>query len=418
MQLKTLLNKIDRLKSFIYQKVTFQTIKDQEALVIDIVARKNGLAQCSECKAISPIYDRQKTPRLFQHVPLWGFAVYYHYRMRRVTCKQHGVRVEALPWAQGKRPNTRMFEVFLAKWARRLSWSETANCFKTSWESVYRSVKSIVEYGLERRNLMGVKAIGVDEIQFGQGHNYLTLVYQIDQGSKRLLSVTKERTVRSLLGFFRMMGKAGSAGIQFICSDMWPAYLKVIKKKAPDALHILDRFHIVANLNKGLNEIRATEAKRLIQQGFENVLKNTKYCFLKRPENLTPKQKTKLDEVMKYDLKSVRAFLLKESFQQFWNYSSAYWAEWYLKKWCARAMKSQLEPIKKFVRSMRKHQPLILNWFRAKKAYSSGTVEGLNRKINLITRKSYGFRNFEVLKIALFHGMGDLPEPKIPHRFC
>ena len=102
MQLKTLLNKIDRLKSFIYQKATFQTIKDQEAIVVDIVARKNGLAQCSECKVISPIYDRQKSTRLFQHVPLWGFPVYYLYRMRRVTCREHGVRVEAVPWADRK----------------------------------------------------------------------------------------------------------------------------------------------------------------------------------------------------------------------------------------------------------------------------------------------------------------------------
>jgi transposase len=113
----------------------------------------------------------------------------------------------------------------------------------------------------------------------------------------------------------------------------------------------------------------------------------------------------------------VRAYLLKESFQLFWNYKSAYWAEWYLDKWCARAMRSRLDPIKAFVKTIRRHQPLILNWFKAKNQFSSGVVEGLNRKVNLVTRKSYGFRSYEVLKIALFHTTGDLPEPALKHKF-
>ncbi len=161
------------------------------------------------------------------------------------------------------------------------------------------------------------------------------------------------------------------------------------------------------------------EVRKLKDRGYdETVLKHTKYCFLKNPENLTEKQQTKLDDVLEYDLKSVRAYLLKESFQLFWNYDSPYWAEWYLDKWCNRAMRSRLEPIKKFVKTLRTHQPLIMNWFKAKKVYSSGVVEGLNRKVNLVTRKAFGFRSYEVLKIALFHTMGCLPEPESIHRFC
>jgi len=199
---------------------------------------------------------------------------------------------------------------------------------------------------------------------------------------------------------------------------MWKAYLKVIKKKAPNALNILDRFHIVQKLGKAIDKIRAAEVKRLAADGYdEDVLKHTKYCFLKNERNLTEKQKTKLTDVLHYDLKSVRAYLLKESFQLFWNYKSPHWAEWYLDKWCARAMRSRLEPIKDFVRTIRRHQPLIMNWFKAQKQYSSGIVEGLNRKINLVTRKSFGFRSYEVLKIALFLTMGELPEPEFTHRF-
>src|SRR5690606_783843 len=150
--------------------------------------------------------------------------------------------------------------------------------------------------------------------------------------------------------------------------------------------NILDRFHIVANLNKALNEIRASEARKLKAEGCDT-LTHTKYVFLKNPENLTPKQELKLEDVLRFNLKSVRAYLLKESFQHFWSYESPYWAQWYLKKWCARAMRSKLDPIKKFVKSIRKHEPLIMNYFKAKKEFSSGVVEGMNRKVNLATRK-------------------------------
>ena len=148
------------------------------------------------------------------------------------------------------------------------------------------------------------------------------------------------------------------------------------------------------------------------------MLKRTKYCFLKRPENLTPKERLKLKDVLRYDLKTVRAYLLKEAFQLFWEKRSPFWALWYLRKWCARAMRSKLEPIKKFVGTVRAHEELILNWFKARKEFSCGAVEGMNRKVNLITRRGYGYRSFEVLKVVMFHTLGALPEPERTHKFC
>lgn len=279
-------------------------------------------------------------------------------------------------------------------------------------------MKAIVAYGMARRNLAGIEAIGVDEVQYRKGHQYLTLVYQIDEGMRRLLFVGQERKAKTLLHFFKEFGEERTKRLKFVCSDMWRPYLKVIAKKAPHVLHVLDRFHIVQHLNKAVNQVRIDEVKKLRQDGYdEDVLRHTKYCFLKNPENLTDKQQVKLDDVLEYDLKSVRAYQLKESFQLFWSYTSPYWAEWYLEKWCARAMRSRLDPIKGFVKTIRRHQPLIMNWFKAKKAYSSGVVEGLNRKVNLVTRRAFGFRSYESLKIALFHTMGELPEPELTHRF-
>src|SRR6185369_5570349 len=141
-------------------------------------------------------------------------------------------------------------------------------------------------------------------------------------------------------------------------------------------------------------------------------------CVLKRPEDLTEKQTVKLSELLKYNLRTVRAYLLREDFQRLWEYRSAWWAGKFLDEWTGRVMRSRLEPMEKVARTLRNHRPLILNWFRARGEVSSGAVEGLNNKVKLVTRKSYGFRTPGVARLALLHNLGRLPEPKHTHRYC
>ena len=139
-----------------------------------------------------------------------------------------------MPWAEGKNQLTTTYQMFLARWAKLLSWKQVARSFRTTWDNVFRSVKHVVTWGLAHRSLDGITAIGVDEVQWQKGHKYLTLVYQIDQGCKRLLWIGKDRTAKTFLGFFRMLGpRAVREAIRFVCSDMWKAFLKVVKKKAP-----------------------------------------------------------------------------------------------------------------------------------------------------------------------------------------
>ncbi len=338
--------------------------------------------------------------------------------MRRVNCPDCGVKVEQVPWAQGKNTSCNVYRHFLASWAKHLSWKQTARCFRTSWDTVYRSVRWVVDYGLENRDLENIEAIGVDEVAYRKGHHYMTLVYQIDQGCKRLLGVINERKTDSLRAFFEEFGKYRCENIKIVCSDMWKPYLNVIAEMLPKALNVLDRFHIAKKLGEAVDQVRKDEAARLHREGYDPVLKKSKYCFLKRAENLTTNQALKLDDVLQYDLKTSRAYFLKEAFDAFWQYNSPQWASWFLRKWCKRAMRSRLEPMKKFVRTLRRHEDLVRNYFKAGKLYSSGIVEGLNLRINLSMRKAYGYRSFDVMKIALFHQLGDLPEPEFTHRFC
>ena len=337
--------------------------------------------------------------------------------MRRVECPDCGIRTEMVPWAEGKFTSCNVFRLFLASWARRLSWKETASCFNTSWDIVCESVKWVVDYGLEHRDLDDIEAIGVDEVAYSKGHQYMTLVYQIDNKRKRLIAVIKDRKTSSLEGFFEEMGTSWCEKIKVACSDMWRPYLKVIADKLPNALNILDRFHIVKKLNEAVNKVRIEEVKNLKAEHYEPVMTGAKYCFLKRSENLTDKQSTQLSELLRYDLKTVRAYCLKEAFDVFWKYNSPYWAHWFMKKWCTRVMRSRLDPMKKFVKTLRNHEHLLMNYFKANKQYSSGIVEGLNLRVNLCMRKAYGYRSFELLQVSLYHTLGDLPEPEFTHRF-
>jgi transposase len=417
MQLKTILHRIEPCKSFVYGKSRFIEGAPRPTIEVEVRSRRNGRPICSGCGQLRPGYDRLPSRR-FEFVPLWGIAVVFVYAMRRVDCPACGVKVERVPWCDGKNHLTTTYRWFLARWAKRLSWKEVAVAFGTSWENVFRSVKHAVSWGLAHRKLDGIHAIGIDEIQWQRGHHYLTLVYQIDEGRKRLLWIARDRTEESLRGFFTTLKEEVRAGIRFVASDMWRPYLNVIAERIGHAVHVLDRFHIMKKMNEAIDQVRRGEARQLKEDGYEPVLKHARWCLLKRRENLTDAQTVKLAELLRYNLRSVRAHLLREDFQRFWEYTSPHWAGRFLDQWCARTMRGKLEPMKKITSSLREHRELILNWFRAKGTVSSGTVEGLNNKVKLTTRKSYGFRTFEAVDIALYHTLGNLPEPEFTHEFC
>ena len=413
MLLITILNQCHRFPGFVYQWARFSI--DHKTIEVGVRPRRGSAAICSGCHQPTPGYD-QLDERRFEFIPLWGFLVFFLYRMRRVNCRQCGVVVEEVPWGSGKHHLTKVYMQFLAHWARKLSWKEVAESFQTSWEKVCHSVEYVVEWGLQYRTLGPIFALGVDEIQYAKGHKYLTLVYQIDDLT-RLLWVGKERTEKSFQKFFSMIGPELSSKIEFVCSDMWKPYLNVIREKCSQALHILDRFHIVAKMNKALDEVRAAEARHMAAAGHEPLLKKTRWCLLKRKQNLTGEQRFRLRDLLHFNLKTVRAYLLKEDFQQFWEYESPAWADKFLTVWCGQAMRSRIEPMKKIARMLRAHHDLILNYFKAQKLFSSGIIEGLNNKAKVTMRKSYGFRTFRITELALYHTLGKLPEPELTHKF-
>lgn len=384
--LKTILNLKEKHQDFVYRDVRL----NNERIEVTVEPRKRSRAVCSGCGERRSGYDKLPQ-REFLHVPIWGVSVILLYCARRVSCATCGVISEQVPWSMGKSPVTKAYAWFLSEWAKLLSVQEVARQFKISWHHVFSGVSMAVSWGRARVDLTNITALGVDEIYWAK-KSFLTMVYQIDNHCKRLIWCGEDRKEATIRSFFDWYGDDRSQQLKFICSDMWKPYLKLIAEKATNALNILDRFHVAQKLGEAVDDVRAQETRVLKVKGKDVILKHSRWCFLKNPENLTDNQKVKLKDLLACNLKTIRAYLLKEDFQNFWDYTSATWAGKFLDQWCTQATRSRLEPMKKVAKTIRKHKPLLLNFFEAKGQISLGAVEGQNNKAKVVIRKSYGFK--------------------------
>lgn len=218
LDVKTLLNRVQRFVGFIYTSVRLRGSGDLLRMEVKIKPHRGIRGKCATCLKPSPGYD-VLAERRWLFVPRWGILVRFFYAPRRLECSEHGVGVEHIPWSAGKRPVTTAMMVFLARRARRLSWRETARAFQTSWEAVYRSVDWFVHWELAQRQLEGVEALGIDEIHWSKGlrsENFLTVIYQIDAHCRRLLWVGPRRTQAALRRGLAALGPEVLRGLRFV----------------------------------------------------------------------------------------------------------------------------------------------------------------------------------------------------------
>jgi transposase len=420
MQLQPILRRVQRIPGFVYGQINLVESAGRPVhFDVHVRPRAGARATCSGCYCKRPGYDTLKTPRRFTFVPLWGIAVYIVYALRRVDCTRCGVTTELVPWASGKSPSTHALTWFLASWAKVLSWKETARRFHTTWDVVFRAVGEAVRWGLANRNLDGIRSIGVDELSWKKGHKYLTLVYQIDHGCRRLLHIAKDRTAGSFHDFFDMLGSKRARAIKFIASDMWQAFRKVVRARCDGVLHVLDRFHVMQLMSRAIDQVRRDEVRQLRASGRPAWLTRMRWLLLKRPKNLRRTERSRLRELLAMNLRTVRAYLLKEHFQHFWTYTSVDGGRRFLTAWTTMAMRSRIVPLKKFALTLRRHHDVLLNWFLARGRFAAGATEGFNGKARITTRKAYGFRTYDHAQIALYHALGNLSEPSwLTHRFA
>ncbi len=381
-------------------------------LVAMIAPDRRFSPRCGRCLEPAPYRDTRPMRR-FRHVPMWGIPVELRYVPRRVSCHRcEGIRVEAMPWVSGKQRMTRALMVTLATWTRVLPWKQVATLFRCAWGTVASAVEEAVAYGLANRDLAGLTHIGIDEISRKRGHVYVTNVYDLER--KRLVWSGEGRSKETLEAFFEFLGPEKTAALQGVCCDMWQPYIDTIKEQAPQAVLVFDKFHIVRHLMKAVDQVRRDEIHEK-GQAHKLLMYKTRFIWLKNPWNLTEGQAFRLGELERLNLKINRAYLLKELFHHFWDYTYAGWAKKYLKRWFWWATHSRLEPMRDFAWMVRRHEDDILNYFRM--PIDNGTVEGLNNKAKLVIHKAYGFRTAKNYIRNLYHCLGDLPLPKTVHTF-
>jgi transposase len=388
-----------------------EVIEEDGQLIAYLVPDGRYRLICSSCGSKSPGYDTL-TERRWKHVPLWGIAVILVYAPRRVHCTRCGIKVESIPWTQGKSPVSIALSVVLATWAKEMAWQVVGRFFGFHWNTVRKAVKDVVDYGLSNRDIGNLLYIGIDEISRRKGHVYHTQVYDLTQ--KRLLWSGEDRKSATLEVFFDELGEEHCEQIEAVCCDMWAPYVDVIKARLPNALLVFDKFHIVRHLIDAVDTVRKEEARELKVEN-PDLLKKTRYIWLKNPWNLTEKQKLRLSDLEKLNLKINRAYLLKEAFRRFWDYTYPAWAKKYLDQWFWWATHSRLKPMRDFAWMVRRHQDDILSYFKVR--IDNGAVEALNNKAKAISHRAYGYRTAETFKLALYHGLAKLPMPQLTHKF-
>lgn len=384
---------------------------DLSWLTIYLEACRRRQLPCQGCGRRAKVRDRLPR-RCWQHVPLWGLPVLLVYAPCRVACPRCGIRVEAIPWSRGKSPLSLPLVVVLATYARLLAWDVVAKLFAVSWSTVVTAVRQAVDYGLAERDTSGVLYVGIDEISRRRRHIYHTQVY--DLGGKRLLWSGEGREAASLERFFQEWGPERCQRLQGICCDMWAPYIEVIRRYAPQAILVFDKFHLIRHLLDAVDKVRREEV-RALKVTHPGLLEGSRYIWLKNPWNLTGRQRDRLRDLERLNLKIMRAYLLKELFRELWRYRRRGWAKKFLLRWLSWASRCRLKPFVEFGRLVRRHLDGILAWFQL--PLDNGLTEAMNNNAKAISHRAHGFRTAATFTLALLHGLGKLELPKLVHKF-
>jgi transposase len=401
--LETFIRKQLRLKAHTVTKVE----ETDEFMIVSIDRLGRRLLRCGVCGQRCREVHSVRKERDWRDLSLRKLPLKLRYRPRRVECPRCGVRVEDFPWAEPWARVTTALSNAVAILARELSWQGTARQYGLNWKSVATIVKRAVQYGLRNRVRPAMHVIGIDEVSRRKGQIYLTVVYDLER--RVLVWVGEDRTEEAVRKFFtEEMGARRCATLRVVCMDMWAAYAKLVREHAPNAQILFDRFHIVKHLNEAVEEVRRSEMRRLSLKE-RVVFKRSRWLLLKNPWNLNPDQKERLSTLVRWNAPIVRAYYLKESFQLFWDYKQSKRAGTHLQKWMTSAMRSRLDPFKRFVRMLRAHLDGVLPWTRIR--LSNAAVEGMNNKIKSISHRSFGFRTAKNFIAAIYHCCARLPLP-------
>ena len=376
---------------------------DKHRVDIDIeYADDNGV--CPICGTQSPKHD-DRDKRSWRHLDTMQFSTYLHCELPRVRCKEHGAKTVEAPWAGKNSRFTLLFEAFAIRILQAArSVEEARKVLNLNWHQTEAIKKRAVERGLKKRRKTAIGYIGIDEKQFRSGHRYVSCL--VDLKGSRVLDVVENRTEQACKELIEAaLSKGQRKKVKAVALDMWQAYANAVSQTLPEADIVHDRFHISQHLNEAVNKIRSEEHKQLsAQQDYR--LKGSKFSWLCNEENMPERLSEQFKSLKNSNLKVARAWALKESFRDFWEYSYAGCAERYFNNWYCWAIRSRLEPMKAKARMVKSHLPNILTYF--KHGISNAAAEGLNSKIQTVKSNARGYRSFQGFRNSILFYCGGL----------
>jgi transposase len=343
--------------------------------------------------------------RVWRHLDSCQFLTYLHASPPRISCPEHGVRQARLPWAEEGSRFTHLFEVLAIDLLQAANVKRAAQILRISWDQAWHLMERAVLRGRAGKESALPRQIGIDEKAIAKGHQYMTLVCDLDAATVQYIG--EGRTEESLAAYFTAFSQEQCAEIEAISLDMWPAYINACKAQVPQAetKMVFDRFHIMQHVGNGVDRVRKQEHKALLEQG-DNTLTRSKYLWLYNAENMPAAARDKFDQIKHGNLKTARAWALKESLREMWSYHSIGWAKRFWQRWYFWATHSRLAPMIEKAKLIKRHLPNILTYF--KHHITNAVAEGLNSKIATVQKRACGFRNRDNFKIAVYFHCGGL----------
>lgn len=366
---------------------------------------------CPECGQELSAYDHAEE-RSWRHLDSCQFLTYLHARPPRVECPEHGVRQVRLPWAEAKSRFTTLFERLAIDVLKECDVLGASRLLRLSWDEAWHLMERAVARGLQRKPARTLAHIGVDEKSAGKGQDYITVVCDLDGGTVE--HIADERRQASLDSYLAQLTSEQRAAIEAVAMDMWEPYINSVRQHldGADEKIVFDRFHLMGYMGKAVDTVRKQEHRRLRAQG-DDSLTGSKYLWLYSQENLPDRHRDRFAALRDTDLKTARAWAIKENLRRLWSYHRRAWGLRHWKSWYFWATHSRLQPVIEAARTLERHLQGILSYFAHR--ITNAASESLNSRIQAIRVAARGYRNRAHFKAAIYFHCGGLDLYPVTH---
>jgi transposase len=359
---------------------------------------------CPQCESELAVYDHSEE-RTWRHLDSCAFLTYLHASPPRVSCPEHGVRQIRLPWAEPHARFTVLFERLAIDVLRECDVLGASRVLRLSWDETWHLMDRAVARGLAAKPASVPAHLGVDEKAAGRGQDYITVVSDLDRGTVEYLA--DERRQASLDSYFERFSAEQRELIEAVAMDMWDPYINSVRAnlERPDEKIVFDRYHVMRYLIAAVDTVRKAENRALAAIG-DKRLAGSKYLWLYSAENLPQRHQDRFALLRSADLKTGRAWAIKESLRHFWSYQRRGWAAKHFKRWYFWATHSRLPAVIEAARTLKRHEAGLLSYFAHR--ITNAAAEGLNSRIQAIRVSARGYRNREHFKTAIYFHCGGL----------